>query len=45
MVVSLLPNFKAPQMEMYDGSKDPTEHLKIFRTCMTLNGLHKEIEC
>ena len=34
-----------PQMENYDGSKDPLDHLKSFKTLMHLQGVPDEIIC
>lgn len=32
-----LPNkFKPPQMEMFDGSKDPLDYLEAYKTYMSL---------
>ena len=36
----LLPSmFRMPQVEAYDGSKDPLDHLKSFETLMHLQGV------
>ena len=32
----LPPKFSMPQVETYDGSKDPIDHLKSFKTLMHL---------
>lgn len=32
----LLNKFKPPQMEMFDGSKDPLDHLEAYKTYMSL---------
>lgn len=45
MAALLLLKFKDPQMMMYDGYKDPLEHLEIFKAHMTLNGFLGEIAC
>lgn len=45
MVVPLPSKFKASQMEMYDGFKDSTKHLEIFKIHMTLHGFLGEIGC
>lgn len=45
MVVPLLPKFRAPQIEMYEGSKDLAEHLEMFKIHMTLHGFHEKIAC
>ena len=34
-----------PQVENYDGSKDPLDHLKSFKTLMHLQGIPDEIMC
>lgn len=44
MVIPLSPKFKAPQIEIYDGSKDPSKHLETFKTHMMLHGFPWEIE-
>lgn len=45
MVVPLLPKFKVPLVEMYDGSKDSVEHLETFITHTTLHGFLGKITC
>ena len=37
--------FRMPQVENYDGSKDPLDHLKSFKTLMHLQGVPDEIMC
>ncbi|XP_035546600.1 uncharacterized protein LOC108993896 [Juglans regia] len=37
------PKFKVPQMEAYDGSKDPLEHLDTFKAHKTLHGFLGEV--
>ena len=37
--------FRMPQVENYDGSKDPIDHLKSFKTLMHLQGIPDEIMC
>jgi len=32
------PKFHMPQVETYDGSKDPLDHLESFKTLMHLQG-------
>ena len=32
----LLPKFRLPQLESYDGSKDPLDHIESFKTLMQL---------
>ena len=41
----LPPKFRMPQMENYDGSKDPLDHLESFKTLMHLQGVPNEIIC
>lgn len=43
MVVPFPPKFKVPQIEVYDGSKDPLEHLETFKAHMTLHEFPGEI--
>ena len=42
---SLPPKFRMPQVETYDGSKDPLDHLESFKTLMHLQGMADEIMC
>ena len=35
--------FRIPQVESYDGSKDPLDHLESFKTLMYLQGVANEI--
>ena len=37
--------FKVPQLETFDGFKDPLDYLDSFRTVMRLQGLSDEIMC
>ncbi|XP_075633507.1 uncharacterized protein LOC142605967 [Castanea sativa] len=41
----LLPKFRMPQVEAYDGSKDPLDHPETFKTLMHLQGVTDEIMC
>ena len=42
----LLPQkFRMPQIESYDGAKDPLDHLETFKTLMHLQGVADEIMC
>ena len=41
----LPPKFRMPQLESYDGSKDPLNHLESFKTLMHLQGVADEIMC
>ena len=37
--------FRMPHVEAYNGSKDPLDHLKSFKTLMHLQGVADEIIC
>ena len=41
----LPPKFWMPQVEIYDESKDPLDHLESFKTLMHLQGVADEIMC
>ena len=41
----LPPKFHMPQLESYDGSKDPQDHLESFKTLMHLQGVANKIMC
>ena len=41
----LAPKFCMPQVESYDGSKDPLDHLESFKTLTHLQGVADEIMC
>ena len=41
----LPPKFCMPQVESYDRSKDPLDHLESFKTLMHLQGVVDEIMC
>ena len=41
----LPPKFRIPQIESYDGVKDPLDHLETFKTLMHLQGVLDEIMC
>ena len=41
----LPPKFRMPQVEAYDGSKDPLDHLESFKTLMHLQGVADKIMC
>ena len=46
--ITLFPlssKFRMPQVEAYDGSKDPLDHLEYFKTLMHLQGVANEIMC
>ena len=34
-----------PQIDSYDGIKDPLDHLESFKTLMNLQGVANEIMC
>ena len=38
-------NFRMPQVKTYDGSKDPLDHLELFKTLMHLQGVADKILC
>ena len=42
---SFSPKFHIPQVETYDRSKDPLDHLESFKTLMHLQGVANEIMC
>ena len=37
--------FRMPQIDSYDGVKDPLDHLETFKTLMHLQGVTDEIMC
>jgi len=41
----LLAKFRMPQVEAYDGLRDPLDHLESFKTLMHLQGVPDEIMC
>ena len=41
----LPPKFCMPQVEAYDGSKDPLDHLESFKTLVHLQGIVDKIMC
>ena len=41
----LLHKFRMPQIDSYDGVKDPLDHLEPFKTMMHLQGVANEIMC
>lgn len=45
MAIPLPPKFNVLMIEMYDGTKDPVEHLKTFKAHMKLHGFLGEIAC
>ena len=32
----LPPKFRLPQLEVYDGTKDPLDHIGVFKTILSL---------
>ena len=42
---SLLPKFKMPSLDSYDGTRDPFDHIVTFKTTMHLQGVPDEIMC
>lgn len=45
MAIPLPSKLKVLQIEMYDGSRDPVDHLKNFKVHMTLHGFPGKIAC
>lgn len=43
MVIPLLPKFKVSSVDMYDGSKNPIDHLENFKAHIMLNSFQGEI--
>ncbi|XP_075670186.1 uncharacterized protein LOC142639948 [Castanea sativa] len=41
----LLPKFRLPQLESYDGSKDPMDHIESFKTLMLLQRTPDKVMC
>ena len=41
----LSPKFRMPQVENYNGNKDPLDHLESFKTLIHLQGESDEIMC
>ena len=41
----LLSKFRMPQMDSYDGVRDPLDHLETFKTLMHLQGVADAIMC
>ena len=39
------PKFRMPQVETYDGLKDPLDHLELFKALMHLQGIADETMC
>ncbi|XP_042962533.1 uncharacterized protein LOC122296802 [Carya illinoinensis] len=45
IAMPLLPKFKVSQIDMYDGSKDPVDHLENFKVHITLHCFLGKIAC
>lgn len=45
MVIPLPPKFRVLTMVLYDGGRDPLDHLHTFRAHMMLHGYPNEIAC
>jgi hypothetical protein len=43
--MQLHPKFEVLQMDMYDGSKDPIDHIEIYTTHMLLQEMPEENMC
>ncbi|XP_065638665.1 uncharacterized protein LOC136071377 [Quercus suber] len=41
----LPPKFKMPPLDLYDGTRDPFDHIATFKTTMHLQGVPDEIMC
>ena len=41
----LPPKFHLPQLESYDGSRDPLDHIESFKTLMLLQMTPNEVMC
>ena len=41
----ILPRFKIPQTELYDGSTDPLDHLEAFKALMLLHEANDRTLC
>ena len=41
----LPPKFKMPSLDLYDGTRDPCDHIVTFKTTMYLQGVPDEIMC
>ena len=41
----LLPKFKMPSLDSYDGACDPFDHIATFKTTIHLQGIPDEIMC
>ena len=41
----LLPKFRLPQLESFDSSRDPLDHIELFKTLMLLQMILDEVMC
>ena len=41
----LPPKFRLPQLEVYDGTKDPLDHIEAFKTILSLQQTLYEVIC
>ena len=41
----LLENFRMPQIEAFDGTKDPVDHLNTYKNQMELHGYNDPVRC
>ena len=41
----LPPKFRLPQLEVYDGTKDLMDHIKAFKTILSLQQTPDEVIC
>ena len=41
----LLPKFKVPSLDSYDGTRDPFDHIATFKTTMHFQGVPAKIMC
>nr|XP_023883064.1 uncharacterized protein LOC111995380 [Quercus suber] len=45
LVYPLLPNFRLPQLEFYDGTKDSLDHIGAFKTILNLQQTPDKVIC
>src|SRR4051812_16154629 len=45
IINSVVPKFKVPPLERYDGSGDPDDHLQHYKMTMRLNGATEPLMC
>ena len=41
----LPPKFRLPQLEFYDGTKDPLDHIRAFKTILNLQQTPNKVIC